>query len=215
MSRLSRLDNRTRGNWGVDAIVLLGGILAAVSGVYFLYFPSGGSQGGRNALYGVSVLFERAQWHDIHMWGGLLMIGAAAVHFLLHWAWVKTMARRVWLAMTADGCSLSRGSRTNVAINTVLALSFLVTALSGIYFLFVPEGGFQGGRNPGWDPMFLVLRTTWDLIHTWSGTFMVAAAVGHFWIHWRWVVNVTKRLLLSAVPQSRARDVRAEAETGL
>jgi len=74
-----------------------------------------------------------------------------------------------------------------VAINVLVAVSFLLTAVSGIYFLFAPSGGFQGGRNTNWDPMFLFSRTTWDLIHTWAGVAFISAAVVHFWIHWRWI----------------------------
>ncbi len=29
---------------------------------------------------------------------------------------------------------------------------------------------------------------------------MIVAAVVHFWIHWRWVKNVTRKLLLSLLP---------------
>jgi hypothetical protein len=76
--------------------------------------------------------------------------------------------------------------------------------VSGVYFLFAPSGGFQGGRNPGWDPGFLFSRTTWDLIHTWSGVVLSVAAVVHFAIHWRWVKNVTVRFFLSLWPRPKA-----------
>ena len=88
-----------------------------------------------------------------------------------------------------------------MAINAMVAVSFLVCALSGVYFLFAPSGGFQGGQNAGWDPNWLFSRTTWDLIHTWSGVVMIVAAVVHFAIHWRWVKNVTRRFFLSLFPQ--------------
>jgi cytochrome b subunit of formate dehydrogenase len=84
----------------------------------------------------------------------------------------------------------------------LVAASFLVCALSGIYFLFAPSGGFQGGQNPGWDPNWLFSRITWDLIHTWSGVVLIVAAAVHFAIHWRWVKNVTQLFFLSLLPQS-------------
>ena len=43
--------------------------------------------------------------------------------------------------------------------------------------------------------IFLFTRTTWDLIHTWAAIVLIAAAVVHFAIHWRWIVNVTRRIL--------------------
>jgi hypothetical protein len=107
-------------------------------------------------------------------------------------------------AMRPQGDKLSTGAITNVAIDALIGVSFLVCALSGVYFLFAPSGGFQGGSNPGWDPYFLLSRTTWDLIHTWSGVVMIAAAVVHFAIHWRWVKNVTARFFLYLLPQAEA-----------
>ncbi len=204
MSKPIRISMQTRLNWLIDAAVFVGGILAGLSGVYFLYLPSGGYQGGRNPMYGVTILFERHTWSDVHTWGGVLMIVAIAVHFAIHWEWVKRMGRRMVSALFAQGGGLSRGAKFNVAIDVLVALSFLVCAVSGIYFLFAPSGGFQGGSNPGWDPGILFSRTTWDLIHTWSGVILSAAAVVHFAIHWRWVRNVTVRFFLSLRPQRKS-----------
>jgi hypothetical protein len=195
---------QTRLNWLIDAAVASGGLLAGLSGVYFLFLPSGGYEGGRNPMFGVRVLFERHTWSDLHLWGGVLMIAAVAVHFTIHWDWVKRMSRRTVGSLLGNGSSLSKGSQVNVAINLVIAISFLICALSGVYFLFASAGGYQGGSNPGWDPGFIFTRTTWDLIHTWSGVVLGAAAVLHLAIHWRWVKNVTVRFFLSLAPQPQA-----------
>jgi hypothetical protein len=190
----------------------MGAIPAALSGIYFLFVPSGGYQGGRNALYGVTLLFTRSSWHDIHTWAGVIMIAAVSLHFVLHWSWVKTMARRIWLSMRSGGASLSRGSRVNVLVDAIVALSFVLVAVSGIYFLLVPSGGFQGGRNVGWDPGYLFSRNTWDMIHSWSGAILIAGSAAHLWIHWRWVVNVTKRALSAVAPQHRRRSTGIDLE---
>jgi cytochrome b subunit of formate dehydrogenase len=199
-----RMSRQTRMNWLIDAAVFVGGILAGLSGIYFLYFPSGGYQGGRNLTYGLTIFFERHTWSGLHIWGGVLMIAAIAVHFAIHWDWVKRMSRRTASALSARGPHLSKGAKFNVAVDLLIALSFLVCAVSGIYFLFAPSGGFQGGANLGWDPGFLFSRTTWDLIHTWSGVVLSVAAVVHFTIHWRWIKNVTARFFLSLLPQPQA-----------
>ncbi len=199
-----RMSRQTRMNWLIDAAVFVGGILAGLSGIYFLYLPSGGYQGGRNLTYGLTIFFERHTWSDLHIWGGVLMIAAIAVHFAIHWDWVKRMSRRTATALSARGPQLSKGAKFNVAVDLLIALSFLVCAVSGIYFLFAPSGGFQGGANLGWDPGFLFSRTTWDLIHTWSGVVLSVAAVVHFAIHWRWIKNVTARFFLSLLPQPQA-----------
>jgi hypothetical protein len=197
------MSTQTRRNWLIDLAVFLGGLGAALSGVYFLFLPSGGYEGGNNPAYGLTILFSRHTWSDLHLWTGVVMIAAVAIHLAVHWSWVKRMARRTVDAMRPSGNKLSRGARVNVAINAAIAISFLLCALSGVYFLLLTDGGFQGGLNPGWDPGFLLSRTTWDLIHTWSGIVMTVAAVLHFAIHWRWIRNVTSRFFLSLLPRHR------------
>jgi hypothetical protein len=197
MKRGRTLSSKTTVNWLIDATVYLGALLASLSGIYFLFVPSGGYQGGRNPLFNLKVLFSRATWDEVHTWGGVLMIAAAVVHVLIHWDWLRMMTRRIVNSFLGHGTRLSRGAIVNVLVDGVIALSFMVTAVSGIVFLFLPTGGYQGGANPGWEVSFLVSRTTWDWIHTWGGIVMIVAAVTHFWIHWRWVINVTRRLLVS------------------
>jgi len=205
MSKPIRMSMQTRANWLIDVAVFIGGILAGLSGVYFLYLPSGGYEGGRNPMYGITIFFERHTWSDLHTWGGVLMIAAIAVHFTIHWDWVKRMSSRSVRAMFGRNGKLSRGAWINVAIDLLVAVSFLVCALTGIYFLFAPSGGYQGGSNVGWDPGFLFSRTTWDMIHTWSGVVLGIAAAIHFAIHWRWVKNVSARFFLSLRPQPKAK----------
>jgi cytochrome b subunit of formate dehydrogenase len=81
----------------------------------------------------------------------------------------------------------------NLILNIIVAVSFIVTAVSGIYFMFV-----SGGRWTS-DPMILFNRAAWDQLHTWAGITLIATVIIHFAIHWRWVSNVTikmKKLLL-------------------
>jgi hypothetical protein len=204
MSKQGRMSTRTRMNWLMDAAVFLGGILAALSGIYFMFLPSGGYQGGRNPMYGIKILFDRQAWDNLHAWGGVLMIAAVVVHIAFHWQWVKMMARRMVNRLMSRGSEMSRGAKINVAINAMVGISFLLCALSGVYLLFAPAGGFQGGNNAGWDPGFLFSRTTWDLIHTWSGAIVILAAVAHLTIHWRWVKNVTVKFFVTLLPQPNA-----------
>jgi hypothetical protein len=203
------LARQTRANWLVDAAVFGGAALASLSGIYFLFVPSGGYQGGRNPWYGVRILFTRHTWDDLHTWGGVLMIAAAAVHVVMHWDWIKMMTRRVVNSVSGRGSKLSRGAVVNVVVDALIAASFGVTAISGIVFLSLPAGGYEGGANLSWEAAPLFTRTTWDVIHTWGGVVMIVAALIHFWIHWRWVVNVTRRFLLTLRPQAQAERVPA------
>lgn len=205
MHKKRRMSIQTRANWLIDAAVFVGGLLAALSSIYFLFLPVGGYQGGRNPYYGITILFDRHTWDAIHTWGGILMIAAVILHLVIHWRWIKMMARRMIKGIRGQGTGLSKGGKLNVIIDALIAASFTLAAVSGVYFLFAPTGGHQGGTNPEWYTSLLFSRTTWDLIHTWSGTVMIVAALAHLWIHWRWVVNVTKRFFLSLWPRITSR----------
>jgi preprotein translocase subunit SecY len=188
------VSKQTQKNWWIDAALFSSAVIAALSGIYFLFLPSGGFQGGRNPMYNVQVLFARQTWDDLHTWSGVVMIAAAIIHLAIHWPWVTSMARRTWSELNGKcGCMNPRG-RWNLILNTIVAVSFALTATSGVYFLFAP-----GGRRAV-DPMFLFTRTTWDLIHTWAGVTLIAAALIHLAIHWKWVVKVTRKMAGMLIP---------------
>jgi hypothetical protein len=195
MSSRRPLSWTTRLNWILDAMVFLGAVLAALSGLYFLYFVSGGYQGGRNPTYGMTFLVERTTWDMLHTWGGILMISAALIHLGIHLDWIGMMSRKMMAIFRGTSRGLSKGAKINLVVDAAIAISFVLCAGSGVFFLFAPIGGFQGGANPGWDPMFLFGRSTWDLIHTWSGVSLAVAAVIHLAIHWRWITKVSARML--------------------
>ena len=178
----------TRNNWLMDFSLFLTAVVTVLSGIYFLFLPDGGFKGGRNPFYGIRILFLRETWEWLHAWIGLAMVVIALVHIIFHWKWVKSMFKRV---VSGASAQLNPRARYNLWLNTVTALSFLICAVSGLYFLFV--GGSEGGRNP--DPMFLFSLTAWDMVHTWSSVLFIIAAILHFDIHWRWITNVTKKVL--------------------
>lgn len=181
----------TKNNWLLDAGLAMSAALASLSGLYFLIFPSGGFRGGRNPAYGASFLFSRSEWDFIHTWSGVVMILIALAHLVIHWNWVSRMARRVYRELTGQCACMNARGHFNVFIDAVVAISFVLSALSGIYFLFV--GSSHGGHAP--DPMILFPRATWDALHTGASVALIIAAIVHFAIHWRWVVNVTRRVL--------------------
>jgi cytochrome b subunit of formate dehydrogenase len=201
------VSKQTRNNWLLDAAVFIGALVAAITGIYFLFLPSGGYQGGRNPMYGVTILFSRSTWDDLHTWFGALMIAAAVIHFTIHWNWVKGMAKRMAKSAAGKGVRMNRHGVLNVVVDAAVAIGFLLAAVSGIYFLFAGSGRAA-------DPGFIFGRTTWDLIHTWSGVGMIIAAVIHFAIHWRWVTKVTAKVLPSFRPQPAAAGKPAAEHVG-
>ncbi len=188
------VSTQTRNNWWVDAGLFISALIAAISGVYFLYLPKGGYEGGRNPMYGIVLLFERHTWEDLHTWAGIGMILVAIIHLVRHWSWVVNMARKMVKELTGRcGCMNARG-RWNLVLNAVVALSFLLTAVSGIYFFIFP-----GGRGVE-SPTIILSSFTWDMIHTWAGIVLIATAVLHFAIHWKWVTKVTTKMVSFRIP---------------
>jgi hypothetical protein len=203
------LSNRTRWNWALDATVFLAALMAAVSGIYFLYLPSGGFQGGRNPLYDLTILFARTTWSDLHLWAGILMIIVAAVHLIYHWSWVRMMARRLLAWVTGRGVGMSVGARINVAVNAAIGLGFLLSAVSGVALLFRPTGSGWLTADFGFLSGF-----TWDVIHTWSSVILIVAAMAHFLIHWRWIEKVTRGFFVGHKPSTSVRPVAASVVNG-
>lgn len=191
MINRDNLSKQTIDNWLVDSFLIVNALLASITGIYFLFLPVGGYQGGRNPYYGIRIFFERHTWSDIHTWTGVLMIAIILIHIPLHWHWVVNMTRRMFREMFSRDKSLNQRSRFNVLVNVLVGLSFILAAVSGIYLLFVP-GGPDSALT---DPVLLFSRTTWDLIHTWSGVALVLAGLAHFAIHWKWVTKVTRKAL--------------------
>ncbi|HEY71111.1 MAG TPA: DUF4405 domain-containing protein [Anaerolineae bacterium] len=198
------LSSQTRSNWLIDALVFITGVASSITGIYFFFIPLGGYQGGRNPLYGVTFLLERSTWDELHMWGGLAMILAAAIHLGIHWKWVVSMLRRTYEAILSGKRVMTKGACGNLVINIVLGMGFLLTAVSGIYFLFIPHGNH--GQEAS-STLFLFSRTTWDRIHTWAAVGMMIAAGLHFVIHWRWIKNVTIRFFQVRNKRMRAQHV--------
>ena len=196
MARKRILSAQTRNNWLIDFALFLSGIVAFSSGIYFLFLPVGGYQGGRNPMYGIIILFERHTWSDVHIWGGIAMMAIAAIHIPMHWGWIVSMARRVTKIALGQCTSMNSRGKFNLAVNGVIGLSAMITAISALYFLLIP-GASHDSLVP--DPMFLFARGIWDVIHTWSGVTMIAMAVLHFGIHWKWITKVTRKLFLMVV----------------
>ncbi len=192
MIKITRISSETRNNWLIDTTLFISGFFAILSGIYFLFLPVGGYQGGRNPFYNIKVLFDRHTWEDIHMWTGIFMIGFAIIHLLIHWRWIVNMIKKSRGALRGQGFSLNQKGRTNLILNMVVASSFLLCALSGLNFFVLPNSEIGGNQQV---PGLLLSRNEWDLVHTWSGILLISSALLHIAIHWRWLVRVTSGVL--------------------
>jgi hypothetical protein len=185
---------QTRNNIILDMFLLITGLIAVLSGIYFLFLPIGGYMGGRNPFYDVIIFFQRHTWDDIHTWSSVAILVLALLHIPLHWGWIVKMTEKGFRSMIGKS-KLNKHSSFNLFINVLIGISGLICGISGLYFLFLPA-----------EPILIFTPLAWDLIHTWSGVVMTAAGILHFGIHWKWVVKVLSkygRVLFSRKPDQR------------
>jgi hypothetical protein len=179
-------NRRTVVHWITVFLLSISGLLTVFTSIYFLTLPSGGYQGGRNPDYGKTFLFDRDIWTGIHTWAGIVMIAVALFHIALHWQWVVEMGRRSLAIIQGKRKPFNRKIWTRLGVISIIGLVFLGVAASGIYFFVLPEG-----RDSKF-VQFLFSRSTWDLIHTWTGIVMIVAALVHLAQRWKWVVRVSQ-----------------------
>ena len=189
-NKQSALTPRLRQNWWIDALLGLSALLALASSLYFLVFPDGGYQGGRNPYYDLVVIFSRHTWDLLHTWSGAAMIFAAFVHIVIHWSWITGTVVRSWEAMTGKRTGFGSRLTYNILLDLAIAVSFLLCAISGVMFMVFPTTGPEG-------TLWLFDKTVWDLLHTWSGVLMTIAAILHFGLHWKWITNITQKMFPS------------------
>ena len=95
---------------------------------------------------------------------------------------------------------MSKKAKLNYAVDVVIGLTFILSALSGLVLFFAPSG-YQGGRNPYYLQPVLFLNThTWDILHTWGSIAMISGVGAHVVLHWDWMVSMTKKLLAGPQP---------------
>ncbi len=190
-----RLATRVLVHWAIVCLLSISGVVSALTGIYFLFLPSGGYQGGRNADYGATLLFARATWTDIHTWSGVTMVVVAIVHLILHSGWVAEMAKRTGAVLLGRRKPFSRKIWARVLVVFVVTLPFLVVTVSSIYFLFNPGGGHNGSGAE--QASFIFARSTWSLLHTWSAVVFIVAVAVHLAMRWKWIARVTPSVFRS------------------
>lgn len=191
MSENGIFKKQVRRNWLMDAGLFLAGLGATLTGVYFLFLPVGGSHGGRNPYYGITIFFDRQTWDSLHTWTGVAMIAAVLIHLVLHWNWITGTIKRTTGEIFKRRRQMSLKNQIYVAVDFMIAIGFLLTAVSGIYFLLGPAG--VSSRNI---PAFIFSAQTWDTIHTWASVAMIAGIMVHLELHWSWIASVSKRFLV-------------------
>ncbi len=84
-------------------------------------------------------------------------------------------------------------TKANYLVDILMGISFFVSAITGIVIsIFLPRGIRQGGAQE-----FLgVTKSAWSTLHEWSGVMMILLVLVHLILHWRWMVCMTKSIML-------------------
>jgi cytochrome b subunit of formate dehydrogenase len=86
-------------------------------------------------------------------------------------------------------------ARINYYVDIIIAISFVVVAVSGMILFFAGSGGYQGGRNPRYAREVLgVSRLLWKDLHDWGGIVMLGGVFVHLILHWKWIVCMTRNV---------------------
>jgi hypothetical protein len=92
--------------------------------------------------------------------------------------------------------------KLNFVVDAMILVAFLAAAVSGLVLLIMPQGGYQGGRNPDfYRAVLLVNRSTWNDLHTWTSLAMIAGIGVHLILHWKWIVCTVRRYLRPSATQ--------------
>ena len=129
--------------------MLISGLIAVLSGIYFLFLPIGGYMGGRNPFYDVIIFFQRHTWDDIHTWSSVARMALALLHIPLHWDWIVKMTQKGFRSVAGKEQNSYESSRFNLLINVLIGISGLICGLSGLYFLFLPADPILPIHPPG------------------------------------------------------------------
>jgi hypothetical protein len=91
----------------------------------------------------------------------------------------------------------------NFLLDAVIALAFTISAVGGLAFLAMGEGGYQGGRNTAFTTSFLgIPRSSWSDLHLLSSLVMITGVIVHIVLHWKWILCVTKQFI-PALPRKK------------
>ena len=79
-------------------------------------------------MYGLTVLFGRHTWQDLHTWVGLLMMAIAVLHFAIHWPWVKVITKRTLQARIVSGDTAEVVSSATASLDQPLTTGSITPA---------------------------------------------------------------------------------------
>ncbi len=130
----------------------------------------------------------------IHEWLSIAFCVAIIVHLLLHWEWVVAVTRRFFSKTV-------KPARVNYLLNILLFISMTVVFFSGIMMseVILPMLGIEAQHN-----------FFWRWLHSFSADSILVVIGLHLALHWKWIVNTTRRYVIRTSPGKLAIGVPKE-----
>jgi hypothetical protein len=114
----------------------------------------------------------------IHEWLGIALGAAVLTHLVIHWSWIVGVTRRLFDRTTGS-------ARLNYALNTLLFIVFTTIIFTGLMIseTTLPWIGIRPERDRFWTQLHHLASD--------AAVFLIGV---HVALHWRWIVNATRRL---------------------
>src|SRR5215216_7448412 len=116
----------------------------------------------------------------IHEWLGISFGAAIITHLLLHWQWIVEITKRLFgKAQTS--------ARINYILNALLFIDITTIIFSGLMIskVALPALGIE-----------LAVGGSWRMLHTTSANLFLVLTSLHVALHWQWIANMLKRLVI-------------------
>ncbi|NTU81026.1 MAG: DUF4405 domain-containing protein [Chloroflexales bacterium] len=117
----------------------------------------------------------------IHEWLSIAFGAAIVTHLLLHWSWIVAVTKRFF-------GKAQWSARVNYVLNALLFVAFTVIIFTGLMIseVALPFIGIQlaGGH-------------LWEQLHKLAADASVFLIGLHVALHWQWIVNMLKRIIVA------------------
>lgn len=116
----------------------------------------------------------------IHEWLSIAFGAAIVTHLLLHWSWIVAVTRRFF-------GKAQWSARVNYVLNTLLFIAFTVIIFTGLMIseVALPFFGIQ-----------LTGSHLWKQLHSLAADASVFLIGLHVALHWPWILNMLRRLIV-------------------
>jgi hypothetical protein len=133
------------------------------------------------AMFGVLLVAYNPAWSGLawHEWLSVAVVVPLLLHLVVNW-------NKVLRVVSTFTDRLFHGSRLDLVVDTVLFVVAVLVMVSGLMISQVVA------RAVG---ITIAPASIWVSVHSWSADLTIVLLLVHFVLHWRWVYNVSLRLM--------------------